>query len=104
MKHDVKKSAEIIAKDFDIGKKPVHLSSDEEKAYEELKQHLADRIAQMIDHSFDKLVNILYRIDVSEEKFKAVLKDYQPPEVPEKLAELIIERHMQKLKWRKKFQ
>ncbi len=104
MKHDVKKSAEIIVKDFDIGKKPVHLPSDEEKAYEELKKHLADRIAQMIDHSFDKFVNILYRIDVSEEKFREVLANYQPPEVPEKLAELIILRQMEKVKWRKKFQ
>ena len=46
------------------------------------------------------LVQILYRIDVSEKKIKTLLKENQGSDAGKIIASLIIERQMQKIKSR----
>ncbi len=73
--------------------------SNEEK-FEELARYL-DRLIQS---DFNSLLSILYRIDVSEEKVKKALaenKDKLP--AAQIIAQLLIEREMQKINLRAKY-
>ena len=70
---------------------------------EELRQKLSDHINYLIIHDFNQLVNSLYRIDVSEGKLKLLLADNSGKDASLIIADLIIERQLQKLKARKSF-
>ena len=43
--------------------------------YAALKNILADKINDLINHDFNQLIQILYRIDVSEKKLKITLQE-----------------------------
>lgn len=68
----------------------------------ELEELLAAHINHLVERDFNKLLNILYRIDVSEEKIKKALLDNSDP-AGQVMAELIIERQFEKITARKKF-
>ena len=73
-----------------------------ETTFEQQRKHLIQVVTQLIDTDYHKLTNILYRIDVDELKLKkALLESDQPISVT--IADLIIERQLQKLKYRNRF-
>ncbi len=86
--------------EFDINMDPIASVSDEQ----ELKGKLAMLISYYIDHDFEKLLWILYRIDVDEEKTKAILSRHSPTDAPAVLAELIIQRQLKKEEVKKQFE
>ena len=67
------------------------------------KEELASYINELINHDFEKLVSILYRLDVSEKKLKETLAS-SSTNAGELIAAMIIERQLQKIKTRKEFQ
>ena len=70
----------------------------------DLENQLAIYINELIDKDFNKLVNLLYRIDISEHKLKIALQNEDKTISSSKtIAKLIIERQLQKLEFRKKF-
>ena len=70
----------------------------------DLENNLAVYINELIDKDFNKLVNLLYRIDISEQKLKIALQNEDKTISSSKtIAKLIIERQLQKLEFRKKF-
>ena len=70
-----------------------------EAAKEKLKQHIND----LIQHDFEKLVTLLYRIDVNETKLKQLLQQNSHVDAAEIITSLIIERQLQKIKSRHQF-
>jgi hypothetical protein len=70
-------------------------------SYEILKEKLSAHISHLIQSDFQKLVSALYRIDVREAKLKSLLKENPDSDAGKIIAELIIERHLQKIKSRK---
>jgi hypothetical protein len=68
---------------------------------DELKQKLSIHINHLINHDFDKLVFYLYRIDVNESKMKHLLDQREGENASELIADLIIERQLQKIESRK---
>lgn len=71
---------------------------------QDLESKLAIYINELIDKDFNKLVNLLYRIDISEQKLKIALQNEDKTISSGKtIAKLIIERQLQKLEFRKKF-
>ena len=71
---------------------------------QDLESKLAIYINELIDKDFNKLVNLLYRIDISEQKLKIALQNQDKTISSGKtIAKLIIERQLQKLEFRKKF-
>jgi len=70
---------------------------------EELRSILSAKIEYLLNHDFQKLLNILYRIDVDEQKAKELLRKHSPSQAPIILADLIIERQLQKIKTRQQF-
>jgi hypothetical protein len=76
---------------------PAYISSNELE--EKLKQH----INHLIQNDFEKLVRLLYRIDVSEKKLKGLLQQNANKDAGEIIAKLIIERQLEKIKTRDQF-
>lgn len=67
---------------------------------EKLQQELAAFVNNLINTNFEKLVSLLYRIDVSEIKLKELLKNNEDKNAGDIIAALIIERQQQKIKSR----
>ncbi len=69
----------------------------------ELKIYLTEKIAILLEKQFDKLINLLYRIDVNEKLVNDAFSSKNKKDLPAVLADLIIERHLQKIHFRKKY-
>jgi len=71
------------------------------------KQQLINALAEGINHliqaDFSRLINILYRIDISEKTLRETLENQAGKDAGMLIAELIIERQLQKQKLRDRF-
>jgi hypothetical protein len=80
--------------------KTLHSSSD---APADLLQSLAAEINDLILVNFERLIQLLYRIDVSEQRLKQLLKEHPDQDAGLLIAGLIIERQAQKKKFMQEF-
>ena len=71
--------------------------------WEEVRNQLASAIHLLINENFQRLISLLYRVDVSESRLKNLLKDHPDQDAGLIIADLIIERQLQKIKSRKEF-
>ncbi len=71
--------------------------------YEQVKIQLAIYISGLITRDFSKLVELLYRCDIDEQKLKQVLQSHKETDSSFIIAELVLKRQRQKLHQRKKF-
>ena len=69
-----------------------------------LKKQLAVYLNDLLLHDFHSLVQVLYRVDVSEKKIKAVLDENPKEDAGNLLADLLIQRQLEKQETRKRFQ
>ena len=76
----------------------VHFSLDE------LTGKMEAYISGLIQNDFQKLVHMLYKIDVSENKLRKVLSENPGEDAAKMIVGLIIERQEQKIRTRKNFQ
>ena len=67
------------------------------------REKLADYIHELINNNFLLLVSWLYRLDVSEQKLKQLLASEPAADAGFVIADLIIERQLQKVQSRKQF-
>ena len=67
------------------------------------KQLLAEKINELITNDFQKLVLILYRMDVSEIKLKQLLNENAGAYAAVIIADLMIERQAEKIRSRQQF-
>ena len=67
----------------------------------ELRLLIQERVNELIEHDFGKLLSILYRIDVSEQKLKQLLRSNSDKDAAATITGLIIERQMEKIKSRR---
>ena len=70
---------------------------------EELEEKLSEIIDHLIQKDFQKLVYVLYKVDVSEIKLKQMLQAERDENASAIIAKLIIQRQKQKLESRKNF-
>lgn len=71
--------------------------------YEEWMRELAAAINRLIQTDFTGLVNILYRLDVSEARLKQVLSEQPGTNAGELIAVLMVERQLEKMRTRNQF-
>jgi hypothetical protein len=83
--------------------KEMAIELSEKISLEELHSQLAIHINHLILNNFEQLVNLLYRIDVSEAKIKSFLSRQNNENAGNIIANLIIERQLQKIKTRQQF-
>ena len=83
--------------------KELAIDLPEKISFDELQNRLAVHINDLIQHHFENLVSLLYRIDVSEAKIKSLLQQQPNEDAAKIIAALIIERQIQKIKTRNQF-
>lgn len=94
---------EIISAQFDVKEKEflsAIVYKDKDFIFEEMQRLLAEKIKSLMANNFEKLSNILYRIDIDQEKANEVLSSVKLDDVPLGLSKLIIERQMAKVQTR----
>ncbi len=74
-----------------------------EKPSVELKSQLISFINELINNDFNALIQLLYRVDVNEKKLKGILKQHQDVDASVLIADLIVERQLQKIASKKQF-
>jgi hypothetical protein len=83
--------------------KELAIELTEKISLEELQRQLAEHINHLIKNNFEQLVNLLYRIDVSEAKIKSLLQHNPGQDSAAIIASLIIERQLEKIKTRRQY-
>ena len=79
------------------------INSIGEIANEKIREDLILLINELINKDFHSLIQLLYRIDVDEKKIRVYLEQQQNVDSASVLADLIIERQLQKITSRKYF-
>jgi hypothetical protein len=91
---------EILVKEIN---KNMAIALSDNLSLDELQKQLASYINLLIQNDFQKLIMLLYRIDVSEVKLKQLLKVQPQEDAGKIIADLVIERQLQKIKTRQQF-
>ena len=63
-----------------------------------IRQHLINRVSQLMARDYQRFLNSLYQIDVNEKKVREIIHSKNRISIPERLADLIIERQLQRVK------
>ncbi|AFH50381.1 Hypothetical protein IALB_2678 [Ignavibacterium album JCM 16511] len=100
---DIKSLQKFVSKDFVKDDDSSLIPDNDFEKLEEFKKYLIERLTDMLDNNFNLLVNTLYRIDISEQKLAELFGSKNRENIPEKLADLIIERQLQKIQFRKQY-
>ncbi len=66
-------------------------------ATEVFRSRLSAYINELINHDLNKLISLLYRIDVSEKKLSQMLKDQKGENASMLIADMIIDRQLKKI-------
>jgi hypothetical protein len=83
-----------------ILRQSLEIDLPEDISFDLLKERISSHINLLIQFEFQKLVSILYRVDVSESKLKHLLKENQGFDAANIITDLIIERQLQKIRSR----
>jgi hypothetical protein len=65
-----------------------------------IREKLAVLIAHLMQTNFEKLCQAMYRLDVSEGRFDQAMNENALDQIPYAIADLVIEREMQKVRTR----
>jgi hypothetical protein len=65
-----------------------------------IREKLAFLIAHLMQNNFEKLCQAMYRLDVSEARFDKAMNENELQDIPFAIADLVIEREMQKVRTR----
>jgi len=90
----------ICSMDFQINPE----ENPEHKNFKDVIVWLQKEIQYLLDNNFEKLLNIMYRIDIGEDRFREALSNQRSKDISYELAELVVERELQKVRSRKKYQ
>lgn len=91
---------ELLNKDLQLNEDETLISGDELVDLNTLHKKLAILVAYLMENDMHRLLNAMYRLDVSEIKFHGAMQRMSREEAAIHLADLIIEREMQKVKTR----
>ncbi|WP_316841198.1 hypothetical protein [Pedobacter gandavensis] len=91
---DLKALSVIVSKDFEV---------EEIWTEAEIRERLVQAFAYLLDNDISKMMNILYRADVDEEKLKSLLISNSELPSAEVIAEAYLRRQKEKIETRKKY-
>ncbi len=70
---------------------------------EELRERLATQLNSLANTDFNKLINLLYRLDIDEMKLRKKLSENSGLDAGNIIAEMVLKRQVEKFESRKKF-
>lgn len=65
-----------------------------------LRQAVAKRVAELLDHDRSRLLKVFYKLDVEEAEVEALFRQAPLSELPLRLADLILNRELKRAKTR----
>jgi len=98
--HSIQK---FVSKDFVKNDYSSLIPNNDFEKLEEFRKYLTEKIKDMLDNNYNLLINTLYRIDISENKLAELFSSKNKETIPEKLADLIIERQIEKINFRRRY-
>lgn len=99
-KEDPRQALVLLKKHLQVQEgEPLSEVPVENAQLEVLRKVLTDHLAWLLDYQFERLLQAMYRIDVNEQEFRAVLTGDAP--VAPALAELVLQRELKKVKTRR---
>jgi hypothetical protein len=93
----------FVSKNFELSELDSLIPAGDFKTLEGFKAYLTKKLAFLLDNKYDTLINILYRIDVPEDKLSRLFAEHNSDYIPPALADLIIERSLEKVRFRQKY-
>jgi hypothetical protein len=78
-------------------------ATNELHSLSELKKYLEMKISGLLDTNYAKLLNTLYLIDLDERRLHELFSGKNREIIPEVIADMIIQRQVQKINNRKKY-
>ena len=99
-RHDlaiVRETAAQVMKDFGVLGLEIRFSGDPFSAYEELKDQIAPVLFELFQNDRSRFQSLLYRIDLSEAKFRKLLGEQPHSDFSYNLADMILQREFQKV-------
>jgi len=101
--NDIAEVSLVVSNDFKITESESLIPQGDSSTMEEFRVYLTKKLAYLLDNYYNTLINILYRIDVNEEKLTELFAGKNKEFIPAALADLIIQRSLQKVKFRQKY-
>ncbi len=98
--HSIQK---FVSKDFVKNDYSSLIPNNDFERLEEFRKYLTEKMRELLDKNYSLLINTLYRIDISEKKLAELFSSRNKVSIPEKLADLIIERQIEKINFRKRY-
>jgi hypothetical protein len=83
-----------LEKDFALEKQLIPTQND----LAIIRLHLINRVKQLIARDYQRFLNSLYQIDINEIKVREIIHSKNKITIPERLADLIIDRQVQRIK------
>lgn len=96
----VRETAAQIMKDFGMFGVEITFSGDVGNAYEELHGQLTGQIGELLQYNSDKLLAVLYQVDITEREIAQAEKDLPHYTHVEIVAHQVIARELKKVLWR----
>jgi dsDNA-binding SOS-regulon protein len=93
----------FVSKDFVKNDSSSLVPNNDYERLEEFRKYLTDKMKDMLDKNYNLLINTLYRIDISEKELSELFSAKNKDSIPQKLADLIIERQIEKINYRKRY-
>lgn len=100
---EIKDIQKAITATFDIDESLLPVYGNNEERFRALRALLIRRVEELAEKDMEKLMWILYRIDVSEKKLHETMQQTPPENFGATIADLIIERQLKKIETRKEF-
>lgn len=91
---------ELISKDLQLDEDEALVKRDESVDLNTIHKKLGVLISYLLENDMHRLLNAMYRLDVSEPKFHEAMQAESKEDAVLRITDLIIEREMQKVKTR----
>lgn len=102
-KEEIVSIQKFVSKDFIKNDYSSLIPNNDFERLEEFRKYLTEKMRNLLDKNYNLLINTLYRIDISEKKLAELFSSRNKDLIPEKLADLIIERQIEKINFRKRY-
>ena len=100
MKEEFKILNALINNDLQVDESESLINTGDPPDLNSFHQKLTQLIRYLLDHDMHRLLNAMYRLDVSEAKFSKAMHSPTRDEAARSIASLVLEREMQKVKTR----
>jgi hypothetical protein len=93
----------LLSRQFDVDEDGGHSLQPTRVTMEDVRRFVAEQVKKLLNDNPALLMSILYRIDVAEVDVRNVLDYSEPSQMPFEIADLLIERQIQKITIRRTY-